>query len=322
MRYAKIPSIVSQYDFYLSSFDGEEINGIDFYHQAKQKTTMFASADDDGKLRVTNYVKSKKSSEKPPAYLIFREYDHSDEASPSLVTSLAFRPKSIKSIDIATGGTDCTISLWDVNKPHNKPSSTLIVSQDSDESAHKSGVNQICNPPIVHSLSWSPSGKLLSAGLGDGTCMIACMNGRKLEETCRLRNGHDSAVASVKFPAFDNDITNYSSDDRLMISAGTDGSILLWDLGSKVAGKDAINPERKLGGCNRNDVDDVQAAMENVALKCDKNSEPKILFGIPHEKKINYMASSSSNEVALPHSLFVADITNNISVYTLPMNYK
>ncbi len=324
LRQTKSP-IISQYDFNVPSLDGgEEINNIDFFHQAKQSQTILATADDDGMVRVSNEVKNKKADE-APAKSFNRIYEHAEEGSPCLVTSLAFRPRSIKSIDVLTGGTDCTISLWDVNRPHTSPSSTLVISQDINESSNKSGVNQVCNPPIVHSLSWSPSGQLFTAGLGDGTCMIGSIDGRRLVERCRLRDGHDSAVASVLFPCFDDDnnnnsVNNITSQDRLMISAGSDGSIILWDLGSKVAGKNAIDPGTILEGCrNSGAVDgDVTNAVNNLSLS-QKNTEPEILFGIPHGAKINYMTSSTGDEVALSNSLFVADTSNNISVYSLPV---
>ncbi len=293
---------------------GEEINQLDFYHQVKQQHTILSCVDDDGMIRVTNEVENKADSAKSTPYAINKCFEHSGETSPSLVTSLAFRHRSSKTIDMATGGTDCTISLWDVNKPRNIPLSTLRISQDNNENSNKSGVNQICNPPIVHSLSWSSSGQFLSAGLGDGTCLIASLDGRRLVERCRLRNGHDASVASVLFPAFDFDSANSLSEDRLIISAGTDGSIILWDLGSTVGNK-ANDPRAKFEGVQSDE--DITNAVNNLSLS-KKISEPGILFGIPHGKKINYMTNSSGDEVALPYSLFIADTSCNVSVYTLP----
>ena len=258
LRHTQSPSITLQHDFHVSSLDGsEDINSIDFVHIPKQKKTYLAAADGDGHVRITDSIPYRKnndriesgqSSEASSSTQTLRTFQHSQDGSLALVTSLSFRPRSLKSIDMATAGTDCTICLWDINRPHNIPSSTLFIQQDNDENAAKAGVNQICNPPIVHSLSWSPSGRLLSAGLGDGTCLIATIDGRKIVESCRLRDGHSLAIASVLFPRFDlpSSYFHVTAEDRLMVSAGSDGSILPWDLGSQIAGKNAINPSSGL----------------------------------------------------------------------------
>ena len=47
-------------------------------------------------------------------------------------------------------------------------------------------------------------------------------------------------------------------------------------------------------------------------------SPPRILFKIAHRHKPNWIACSRASDAVLPNSLFVADTTNNISVYTLP----
>mmetsp|Transcript_3293 Transcript_3293/g.3829 ORF Transcript_3293/g.3829 Transcript_3293/m.3829 type:complete len:454 (-) Transcript_3293:2-1363(-) len=320
LRQTKSPSIISQYDFHIAPIDGgEEINAIDIFHDSKHKKTFLATADDDGLLRVTDSLGNKKASDvSSPSSISQRcsTYQHSeDSTSPALVTSAAFRPRSIKTLDVATAGTDCTINLWDINRPHNKPSSTLhIRSDDSDN------MNQICNPPIVHSLSWSSSGRLLAAGLGDGSCLIASIDGRSLVESYRLRGGHDSAVASVLFPRFGSSTSlswsHITAQDRLIITAGNDGSILLWDLGSVVAGDNAVSPSSMFTGCGDTGCnEEMLSAFQDLSVT---QQEPKILFGIPHGKKSNWIVSSSAEEQNLSSSLFVADTSNDITVYVLP----
>jgi hypothetical protein len=54
---------------------------------------------------------------------------------------------------------------------------------------------QLLNPPFVHSVHYSPDGRLLAAGLGDGTVSVqgvpsGCLRAR----LC----GHSAAVAQVQ----------------------------------------------------------------------------------------------------------------------------
>jgi hypothetical protein len=46
-------------------------------------------------------------------------------------------------------------------------------------------------------------------------------------------------------------------------------------------------------------------------------SPPKVLFQIPHRHKPNWITCSRASDTVLPCSLFVADTTNDISIYTL-----
>jgi WD40 repeat protein len=176
------------------------------------------------------------------------------------------------------------------------------------------GANQVCNPPMVHSLSWSPSGRLLAAGLGDGTCGILQIDNRKLTQVARLREGHDSSVVSVLFPNWscDGASNHVLAQDRLLATAGTDGAILCWDLGSHVAGDGAVDPASLFG----DSVVPLESSIEQVSLD---DYASRILFGIPHEAKPNWMVCSGNSDAALPATFFVADTTNDITAYAIPM---
>lgn len=315
LRHTQSPCIISQPDFQISPIHGgEEINCLDFCHVTKDEKTFLATADDDGMIRVYDSVPAKKGGNDSIGANIqpFRTYQHAQDEM-VLATSVLFRPHSIKFRDIVTAGTDCTICLWDINRPHNRPSSSILVRQDDNENSA-----QICNPPIVHSLSWSASGRLLSAGLGDGTCLVASVDGRNLVESCRLRGGHNSAVASVLFPNFTltSSDSNMASDDRLMVSAGSDGNILLWDLGSQVAGHDSVDPSSQFVDCNHRSYSDVHEASNALQeMTLSQETSQKILFGIPHQEKINFITSSKNED----YTLFVSDTSNDITIYTLPL---
>ena len=321
MRNTNSP-IIRQHDFHLNSLTGgDEINELSFGEFNKRM--YMAVGDDDGDIRiidtVPNYASTTNSTAKrtassntPCPSSTTNTLTHNPEAS-ALVTSIAFRPQT-KNIDIATAGTDCSICLWDVCRPK-RPSSILQVSREEAE-----GANQVCNPPIVHSLSWSPSGRLLAAGCGDGSVMVMRVDGRRLVEQCRLQGGHESAVATILFPHF-NGTANISShvaaDDRLMVSGGNDSVIYLWDLGASVAGDAAVDPSMVLQGCSTSNStlsSDVNSAFSGLSI----STEPRVLFGIPHEKKLNWIVSSKSTEQVFSTTLFVADTTNDITAYMLP----
>lgn len=324
LRQASSP-IIKEYNHKLDCLDGEEINEISF--TTHSNNVHIATADDDGYARVSDHVPNR-----IPKIAHNNNATHSTSATQTsgassgikcnhlqhdsngsgLVTSAAFRPRS-KNLDLATGGTDCTVCLWDVNRPR-RPSTTFLIEKDEEE-----GVNQICNPPIVHSLSWSPSGRLLAAGLGDGSTQIMQVEGRKLLDRCRLRNGHDSAVASVLFPQFGGvGSSHVVAEDRLMVSGGNDGSILLWDLGANLSSK-AIDPSTMFADSSAENADggdtSIDEAMEDLSIG---GGEPTILFGMRHGKKPNWIVNSNASDPVLSNSLFIADTSNDITVYILP----
>jgi len=329
--------IVRQYDAHVSSLEGgEEINQIAFSNKNNNKSKVYlAVGDDDGQIRITDSFKerSDNSNNNNNRDNNCRTLTHGsdDESSSTLVTSVAFRPRGI---DLASGGTDCTVCLWDITRPR-RPSSSHHIQVDTSDTAGKDGrggVNQVCNPPIVHSLSWSPSGRLLAAGLGDGSSILFKVEGRKLTEVGRLKGGHDAAVASVLFPKFGG-VSHLSShttaEDRLLVTAGNDGAILLWDLGTGIMdGGGAVNPASMFVGCNsdndeevnahgaKNDNEIMQKDLAKLSLLSDKES--KVIFGIPHGNKPNWVVSSPATEPTMPSSLFVADTSNDITGYILP----
>lgn len=200
-----------------------------------------------------------------------------------------------------------------------RPSASKMITPDASGNS-----NQLCNPPMVHSLAWSPSGRLLAAGLGDGTSSVFSIENRSLVEVARLEtSGQQSAVASVLFPAFltfETTKNHETSQDRLLATIRNDAIIHMWDLGRTVASEKAIDPSVALSnyldeGIADND-NEIVDAVQDLSLVADK---PKLLFGIPHGKKPNWMTSSGGHDTHFPSSLFVADTTNDITVYTIPL---
>ena len=316
LRKATMP-IIREYDYALSSIlqNEDEVNQLVFSHAVRKSDKVhLAAADDNGDIQITESIfhngqmeegnKNGKSSTK--------SLQHAQKGA-ALVTSIGFRPRS-KGLDLASGGTDCMIHLWDITRPW-RPSASFEIEQDD------AGANQVCNPPMVHSLACSPSGRLLASGLGDGTCSLLSVEGRRLVEACRLTECHDAAVACVRFPDFGtNQSSHVTAEDRLLVSAGNDGALLLWDLGENVAGKHAVDPNTMFHGCEQQQTNNIDSDMNETKMaSLSLNSpSPEIIFGIPHQKKPNWVTNSNNLVSSLPNSLFVADVSKDISVYILP----
>ena len=237
------------------------------------KHRLLAAAEDSGTVRIWDGHRTR-----------ILQPDPTEGGGPFLMTCCCFRSGD----QLASGGTNCAVYLWDIGRPR-KPLDTWIIARDDV------GANQMCNPPMVHSLSWSPSGRLLTAGLGDGSIQVLGVVKKKLVAKSRLRDGHSSSVASLCFPDFG---LNTANTDRLLASAGTDGAILVWDLKRSIGGDAAVDPRQILSH---------DFVME------DRSEEPTILFGIPHPHKANCMVSSRTN------TLYVADTSNEITGYTIPL---
>ena len=108
-----------------------------------------------------------------------------------------------------------------------------------------------------------------------------------------------------------------AAEDRLMVSGGNDGSIILWDIGKKMA-LNAVDPSSMFADCN-NQTDgnaiDIDEAMNELSIGDD---DLKIKFGLRHGYKPNWIANSSHFDQVFSNSLFIADTSNGITAYTLP----
>ena len=276
--------------------------------------TLLAAGDDAGTVRVTesfDFMPTTTSTKQPKR----RIYQHQSADQFAVVTSLAFRPRA-KGIELASGGTDCQIHLWDATKESNKSLITSVRIPNTDV-----GANQVCNPPMVHSLDWSPSGRLLAAAHGDGSIAIVQAENRSLVTVARLEDAHGGAVASVLFPEWCSSKTisegspAVTAQDRLLCSIGNDGAIVLWDLGTSICGEKAIPPSEVLLTPPSKAVNQ---PLESSFQSLNLTEQPTALFAWQHNAKPNWMASSRGVDPMFPSSLFIADTTNDITVYTVP----
>jgi len=237
--------------------------------------------------------------------------------------------------------------------PISKPISTFTINQNIN--AEDKSKPQVCNPPFVYSLAWSNDGKSLAAGLGDGTVGLFEINNRTLVQTQllvgRSEDGgddtmhfaHESSVASVVFPSF-----SASTNDRILCSAGSDGSIVFWDLGkpndelwnddndNKYATKSNNNnigdsddvvaqlfPPRLLQGLRKDENDNDNGIKKQNTSTANTSHKPSILFDISHGQKINWVTSAAPSSLGTASSeyndtIFVADTSPDITSYTIP----
>jgi WD40 repeat protein len=270
----------------------DDVNSISRSCGRQGNPCHIALADDAGHITVLEEGK-----QQPATTLI-----HDEQA---LVMSAVFRPNYHKTLQIASGGTDCRVALWDAAKPRRAVDHVHVQSLSTD-------VKQVCNPPMINSLAWIPSGKLLAAALGDGSCaLFVISNHRSLVMASRLEDAHSGPVASVLFPkwSFSPMQTNsVAARDRLLCSIGNDGNIVLWDLGASLVGDQTPSPSILFPGMSSaiNETDD------------DLLGQPRRIFSWHHDGgKPNWMVSSCGRDTTFPTALFLADTSNEITIYSL-----
>lgn len=297
----------------------DEINQIvlvEQQHKRGSTSLHLAAADDTGMVQVLDITGQTPSKGKSP---LKRNLLHCAERA-NMVTSAVFRPRS-KNLELASGGTDCQVCLWDANKPK-KPLFAKKITADTSAGSR----TQLCNPPMVHSLAWSPSGRLLAAGLGDGTASVYSIENRSCVEVARLQeaNDHDSSVASVIFPALLPAASSQhaASQDRLLACIRNDAVIKMWDLGCTVAGEKAIDPSISLSDFANQENEELTSTsmeLEDAIEDLSLVDTPRMLFKIQHHSKPNWMISTGHADPNFPSSVFVSDVTNDITAYTIPI---
>lgn len=142
-----------------------------------------------------------------------------------------------------------------------------------------SGYNILFCPFFLFFLAYkgSHSSKILISG--NGSIQLFRFEGKKKFVPDKCLKKHSSSASQVHFPKF--------SPNDMLVSGGDDCRVVLWNLSS--------------GQCNGTSV------AENIAKEA---SSVCVVHEVQHGSKINWISSSSPTQ-----NIFVADLTNDISVY-------
>jgi len=144
---------------------------------------------------------------------------------------------------------------------------------------------------------------------------------------------YGSAIACTIFPNLRGG--KQKIEDRLFVTAGNNGKILIWDLGTSVVvgGENDCgvedpctlffppndNLQKQNETTETTTTEEITSTLSNTSIKNDDDQQPpKVLFGISHPHKPNWMVCSSIYDVDMSNTLFVCDTSCEISAYTLP----
>jgi WD40 repeat protein len=223
----------------------------------------------------------------------------------NICSSAQFHPQ--QESKLVSGGLDTYLILWDFSRAKALDRVPLM-------EAYKD--RQFLNPPLVHSVSFSHSGNVVAAALGDGSIGLFCIQGKQcLQHMCDLKAHAMSASQVVALPLLE--------QGNLFASGGNDGKILTWDVtGIALMAEQNIGltkkKSRKKKGKKGIKKTQEQSMKESICASGEGGSEnPEVdshlVQSISHGSKINWLAAGSWSDTNV---LLVADQTANISVYT------
>jgi WD40 repeat protein len=179
-----------------------------------------------------------------PAVVKPNHFKNGHEAT-SLTTSSVFRTASSRQpCDLVTGGTDCTLCLWDATTKNRPLDKFVITPEDTNESTAQS-----FNPPFIYQIHHEPCNAPASqfaAAVGDGTVRLFDVsvpkakgsNGRskkatrKINHVKTLSNGHSKSVSSLSYCSPSTWGSHPSTPERSLnlISSGNEGNVVIWNV--------------------------------------------------------------------------------------------
>ncbi len=162
----------------------------------------------------------------------------------------------------------------------------------------------LVNPPFVHSVSMSPDGTMLACGTENANVQVFDSSKRTLEYRRTLRL-HTQGVSQVHFvQAPDGAAGAVSDNTALLLSAGNDGKIALWDIKHETDTTIVNGHAGKLS-----------AAAANAETAAGNTSDRYLRGEIIHGEKINWITSYAHQAQT---TIAVADNSSKISLYPLP----
>jgi WD40 repeat protein len=248
---------------------------------------------------------------------------HSDQDA--LVLTAAWRRGGKGNrLDLMTGGSDCRVLAWSPQTGNSNDNSgdgdqwtcraevnvaapTLV----EEETTSASTSAPLWNPPMIHHLQVSPiSGEMVAAACGDGTARLLRLEQGRWTLLATLEPEVHLPLAALAFAPGWHTTSGKKSTDRLVWTAGNDGCIIAWDVGTSAAGESAIPPTSYLS----NVLAPTAAVPTSEDTSWMEQLLPRQLGVIPHGSKPNALLTT-----AHPATVWVADTTNDITGYRIPL---
>ena len=248
---------VHRYDF-----NEEEINHI----AINEKDEYLAACDDSGQIKIMRLQDRSR-------FKTLRKHTN-------ICASVCFRPR--RAWDLISGGYDKQLIQWDFSRGR----STCVI---DIETVGPQTEPSVVNPPFIHSISSSASGKYLACGTENALVQVFNTSKRSPEFLSSLR-AHTSGVSQVHFPKF---------HEAVLVSGGNDGQCFIWNVEHLEAA-----PVNGHGG-------EASAAAANHTADVATSFKVNIVHG----EKINWISSGQT-----PNQKFfiVADNSNALTVYPFP----
>lgn len=247
----------------------------------------------------------------------------------SVVGALSFRPKSQR--EIISGGFDCQSCLWDFSRgrPLNSVLFTTGASSTSPETQQPTSISpmNIINPPFVHAIGFTGSGREIVCALGDGSLRLLqspdCTPLHAVQAHTAMATALHIAGNTVisgggdKILKFWNVISADIDDIDEKSGAGNSRDELLFAnmaISSGAASAES-SKERKTSKKSKAKAEEMSSSMSKLKLSEVTGS------AIEHGHKVNAISASRSELELMSGSaggtIAVADTTKNISIYTL-----
>lgn len=219
----------------------------------------------------------------------------------NICSAAAFRSSRPK--ELLTAGLDQRLFVWDFSRGA------------AFAEAKAPAGDAMVNPPMINSLHAHPRDSLVAAALGSGAVALYDATAKRW---AALLNGHHAAVAHAHFPGFD--------PERLLVSAGGDRTVALWDL-ERCAGRPLAEALARRPGAKKKKKNKKAAAAPELP-PCERTA-PSPVFRWEDELTLN--TEAMADRFSVPHKpnwtatlgdrshvrLYVADTTPDIRCYEM-----